>query len=115
MKLSPKMSLIVPALTLVACLAIPAAGSACQASHCEYVPGTSCRHCILDEGEAGAACRQVGSCGCYYFECGAAVAQPPLAASDWRSFIVGGQDPAEAAALPAAPSEASLAALFSGV
>ncbi len=44
MKLSPKMSLIVPALTLVACLAIPAAGSACQASHCEYVPGTSCRH-----------------------------------------------------------------------
>ena len=113
-KLSPKTSRIIPVVLLIACLA-PAAAPACQKSYCAIVPipgNPFCRQCILDTGEATAACRSNGPCGCIYFQCAAATVKPPAVTADWRSFVVGGEAaPGDAIASPASLFEVSLLGL----
>jgi hypothetical protein len=66
------------------CLATAVPARGCEASHCEEIsPG--CKQCVIDGGEAGAACRQVGGCYCVYFQCGVSpLAEAPAKSSDWR-------------------------------
>jgi hypothetical protein len=66
------------------CLATAVPARGCEASHCEEIsPG--CKQCVIDGGEAGAACRQVGGCYCVYFQCGVSpAAEAPTKSSDWR-------------------------------
>ncbi|HXO20326.1 MAG TPA: hypothetical protein VOA87_10445 [Thermoanaerobaculia bacterium] len=92
MRISPKVSLIVPVVAVIVCLVAPAVASACVKSHCAIVPipgNPFCRQCIIDGGDATAACRPYGNCGCIYFQCAAAPSSS--AAADWRTFVVGGQ------------------------
>jgi len=106
-KLSPAVAVF--ALALVAGFAIPAAAPACQASHCAIVSTSPfCRRCVLDTGEASAACMDSGNCGCFYFQCAAVVAPPTIpAAADWRTFVVDGRTASAPIATPdVLPAEA---------
>lgn len=103
MKLSTVARLVFCLLVLSG-IALPEVASACTGI-CQVVAPPFCRRCMDAGYETGVACRDSGSCGCFYIQCApAAQAAQPATQANLAELGLGAPMLAPAACEPALTS-----------